>query len=416
MKIAIATITMSTRTGTEVATVDLARGLQRRGHDVFVFTSAVGGIADELLRTNIPVADNLRAAPFQPELIHGNHSAILLQAMMHFPRAAGVYVCHDATFFQNTPLDLTRIRAYVAVDRLNRERIERDVPRVKGTVELIHNAVDLDRFSKQRDLPAAPARALVLTKNRDHVSAVREACENLGISCDVLGPGVGRAVTDVIPALGNADIVFATARTAIEALAAGCAVVICDARGLAGMATAQNVSAWRDENFGAGILGQPATVDSVSAEIQRYDAHDAQVTSSYIRRHNDLERALDAYEAVYERALASNSPVVSDSEAFELSAVLREWLPQLNGDARVTSGTFERLRERISHLDAAVAELDRERLALEHTRAQQKQQLEAIHDRLHTCERELLFAHAILRSRSALARRLAAMFLFRKPR
>src|SRR3954447_23438209 len=196
MKIAIATITMSTRTGTEVATVDLARGLQRRGHDVFVFTSAVGGIADELLRTNIPVADNLRAAPFQPELIHGNHSAILLQAMMHFPRAAGVYVCHDATFFQNTPLDLTRIRAYVAVDRLHRQRIERDVPRVKGTVELIHNAVDLDRFSKQRDLPAAPARALVLTKNRDHVSAVREACENLGISCDVLGPGVGRAVTD----------------------------------------------------------------------------------------------------------------------------------------------------------------------------------------------------------------------------
>lgn len=406
MKIAIATIKMSTRTGTEMVTVDLALGLRRRGHEVFVFTSELGETAEELRAKDIVVIDDLRNAPFEPDVIHANQSAVLLQALIRFRRAVGVYVGHDATFFQNAPVDLTRIRAYVAVDRINRERIERQVPRVKGAVRLIHNAVDLGRFSVRGPLPAKPRKALVLTKYSGHVEAVRQACDACQIACEAIGPGVNAVVADLTPLLHAADIVFATARMAIEALAVGCAVVVCDARGLAGMVTTQNVAAWRDDNFGIGILKSAVTSDIIVSEIQRYDAEDAAAACAYMRRNSGLEQAIDAFEGVYKRAVEENSFVDPDSEAIELSSALREWLPGLDGDALVASSHLTYRRHAL--LAQQAVKLEEEHMA-------KLRRMQADHAAvLHRLQEEKAAGDRTLRSRSALARRLGAMLLFGK--
>src|SRR5205823_3744899 len=73
----------------------------------------------------------------------------------------------------------------------------------------------------------------------------RAACEAAGIEIDVVGAGVGTVVDDLPERLRSADIVFASARMAIEAMAVGCAVVVVDGRGLAGLATTDALGAWR---------------------------------------------------------------------------------------------------------------------------------------------------------------------------
>ena len=104
-------------------------------------------------------------------------------------------------------------------------------------IDLLPNAVDLDRFRPRDALPERPRRALLLAKNSEHVDAVREASRIAGMQLDEIGSAFGRVVDDLDVRLKDYDLVFATARMALEALAVGCSVIVCDGRGLAGLAS-----------------------------------------------------------------------------------------------------------------------------------------------------------------------------------
>ena len=110
---------------------------------------------------------------------------------------------------------------------------ERGVP--ADRLSVILNAVDLERFRRRDALPVTPAKALLLSKNQGHRATVNAACAAAELELDELGPGFGRVVPDLENQLLRYDLVFATARMALEAAATGCAVVVCDERGFAGM-------------------------------------------------------------------------------------------------------------------------------------------------------------------------------------
>src|SRR5207253_11139176 len=99
---------------------------------------------------------------------------------------------------------------------------------------------DLARFARRRPLPPRPRRALIFS-NRAHeytfIPAVRSACRRRGLELDVGGAGVGRTVDNPETLLPNYDLVFAKARCALEAMAVGSAVILCDADGLGPLVT-----------------------------------------------------------------------------------------------------------------------------------------------------------------------------------
>jgi glycosyltransferase involved in cell wall biosynthesis len=164
MQILLANIRLRQRTGTEVVTMELARALQRRGHQVAVFSPDLGEGGRTLRADGIEVTDRLDEIAFAPDIVHGNHNVDLVQGLLRFPATPGVFVCHNPDDWSSEPPALARVRAYVAVCRLSRERIERAVPSWAGRVALVPNAVDLDRFRLRDALPLRPRRALVLTK------------------------------------------------------------------------------------------------------------------------------------------------------------------------------------------------------------------------------------------------------------
>ena len=86
----------------------------------------------------------------------------------------------------------------------------------------------------------------------------------------MIGLGSGRSCAAPETVLGDYDLVFAKGRAALEALAIGTAVIVCDAAGLGGMVCVDNLAEVRCLNFGIRALRKPITAESITREILRY--------------------------------------------------------------------------------------------------------------------------------------------------
>lgn len=302
---------MAGLTGTEVVTRDLALGLAARGWSVSVYAPALGPLAEEIRAAGITVTADLGAIVEPPDVIHGHHTLETVAALVKFPRARAVFVCHDRTSPYGIPPRLARVRRFVAVDEncLERVRDEWQIP--QSQTSIILNAVDTARFPRRDPLPAKPQRGLIFSHHASlatHEPMVRDACARRGIAVDIVGMGSGTATSTPEHALGQYDLVFAKARCALEALATGAAVVLCDAAGLGPLVTMREFDRLRRWNFGARTLDRPLDVSFLLRQIDRYNPGDAAAVTDRIREDASLERALDQYERVYRDVMAEDVP------------------------------------------------------------------------------------------------------------
>lgn len=311
-RILLVNAVLTERTGTETALRDLALGLRAAGHQPMVYAPRLGAIAQELSAAGIPVASDLRLVPAVPDIVHGNHHAETLEALFHFPVARGLFVCHDRTFYLSAPPRLARIRRYVAVDFNCLERLVDDYRIPRDLTRVIFNAVDMDRFPQRAPLPPAPARTAVFSNYAGpgtHLEAVQVACAQLNLPLDVIGANAGTSSAAPEQILGQYDLVFAKARCALEAMAAGAAVVLCDTHGVGSMVTLEEMPDLRPWNFGRRLLKNRPTAAAIVAQVRRYDASDARAVSTYIRAHAGLADAVSQYVRVYDELMEEPAPV-----------------------------------------------------------------------------------------------------------
>ena len=367
------------RSGTEIVTIDLALGLRRRGHEVAVFAPLLGRSAEILRDQGIIIADRPEDLPWKPDVVHGHHNHVLAAALAYFPDVPALFVCHSSIYWFDGPLLLPRVRRFCSVDEACRDRLIAEVGCEKEAIELLPNAVDLDLFSPRAPLPARPRRALLLAKNTAHIAAVRAAAQEAGLELDEIGSPFGREVDDLHARLTHYDVVFATARMALEALAVGCAVVVVDGRGLAGLATSSLVDEWRRNNFGLRLLTREPTKEAIVTEIGRYDTHDAALVSGRIREFASLSTYLDRVEAIY-RDVVATPQVLADAPADlrALGRFIAQWLRRL-GEGMIP--------ENFDNLLAANKFANEHRAVLEEN-ATLRAQLQCLHTRVDALNRE----------------------------
>ncbi|HWS70915.1 MAG TPA: hypothetical protein VN605_02320, partial [Thermoanaerobaculia bacterium] len=121
--------------------------------------------------------------------------------------------------------------------------------------------------------------------------------------------------------------VFAKARCAIEGLAAGCAVIVCDAQGLCGLVTTSSLEAMRQLNFGARTLRRAITAIDIGGEIDRYDPADAATVCARIRQSADSDLLADQFIALYDELCAQ--PPADGDELLAVSRSLSRMAAQL---------------------------------------------------------------------------------------
>ena len=350
-RVLIATITLAAGTGTAVYTRDLALALLRRGHLPIVYATESGPLAAELRYATIPVVTDLDDVAAAPDVIHGHHHLETLAALTRFPNVPALFVCHDGLTWHSIPPVGPRIRMYVAVDRNCRDRMMFEHAIAEESIHVLTNAVELRRFARRSPLPRKPRRALVFSNSaadQPWVESIRNACESRGIAVDIGGSASGRAIDRPEDVLPSYDLVFAKARRAIEALAIGASVIVCDAQGLAGLVTTSMLEAMRQLNFGARTLRRAITADSIGAEIDRCDPVDAAAVCDAIRASADIDLLADQYIDLYDEICAQ--PYVAGDEMLAVSRSLSRMATHLYAqtDGATQSNVLRRIVRRLT--------------------------------------------------------------------
>ena len=333
LRVLITNFTLSGRSGTETYVRDLATTLLRRGHQAIVYCPWEGEIAQELRAATIPVWESMPENAVPPDVIHGHHHLETMAALLRFPGVPALFVCHDPSAWHDAPPRHPRIRRYLAVDEACRDRLVLGHGIAESLVQVVPNAVDLERFRSRSPLPTRPRRALLFCNYSDtqHADAVRRVCARAGIECDAVGVRSGAPSSEPETLLGNYDLVFAKGRCALEALAVGTAVVICGPWGVGPMVTARELPQLRRLSFGPRAWREPFDPEDLAAEIGRYDAADAAEVSRQVRATAGvdilLEELIGLYQEVVAEQRAAPRPVLDD-ELAAAATYIGEWSTQ----------------------------------------------------------------------------------------
>jgi glycosyltransferase involved in cell wall biosynthesis len=343
LRILITNAWLSGRSGSELYVWDLATALLKRGHTPIVYSPVTGPLAAELRAATVPVVDDLSNVTTLPDVIHGHHNHELMTALLQFPGVPAVRVCHG--WRDARPQLFPRILRFLCVDHTVRDRVvcEWGVP--SAQVQVLLNFVDLSKFQPRPSLPTRPERALVFSNDAAaHLRTIQQACHSLGMTVDAVGASVDNISAAPETIVGQYDVVFAKARCALEAMAVGTAVVLCDEVGMGPLVTAQDFERLRSFNFGVRILREPVTREGIVRELSRYDHKDAAEVCRKVRSSASMETAVDAMLNIYEEVIAEwrNSKRV-DTEV-ELRAAAA-YLRTLEPNRKLRAHTYGLLRE-----------------------------------------------------------------------
>jgi hypothetical protein len=309
LKVLITNIWLTGLGGSETYVRELALELKRRGHLPMVYSPAIDERTKALF-PGITVVDDLKDLPCKPEIIHGHHREPVSTAAAFFPDVPVIFVSHSAADFLSRyemPEASSRVARYVAVDQLVKTAL---LTRAKTPPEktlVIYNFADTDRFLPRSPLPQRPKKALVFSNytfqdavKKERLKSIRAACEKAGLSLDVMGMGTDRYTPHPESELARYDIVFAKAKSALEALAVGNAVILCDCLfGVGEMVSEKNFERCRSYNFGNYLLSKPFDIDVLLEEIQKYNPASAAKTMEITRSRCNLSSAVDELIALY---------------------------------------------------------------------------------------------------------------------
>jgi hypothetical protein len=284
---------------------DLILELARQGHSPALCAPLTGPISDELRANGVPVVKKPWDLGFEPDIIHGHSRTEVVRALRYFGTTPAVFVAHSHTQWQDRLGDHPRIRRYFGVSRVCLEPFRQEgVPESK--IHWLGNFVDTRRFAPRAPLPRRPRRALVFSNYATagtHLPAVTEACSRSGLPLDVIGEGVGNYVAQPEEVLRNYDLVFAKAKAAMEAMAVGAAVVLCDFSGVGPIVTSAEFEELRLVNFGFQALRERLTPENVLRQIERYDPRDATVVRDRLRACASVTTAVTNLVEIYEAVI-----------------------------------------------------------------------------------------------------------------
>lgn len=314
LRILITNFELWSRSGTTLYTRDLALEFARQGHSPVVYTLTKGVISDELADAGIVVTDDLRQLDFQPEIIHGHHFTTTMAAVQHFAGVPAIFVCHDHTAAADKTPFHHRIYRYFGVSRVCVGRLLDDgVPADQAA--LLLNFVDLRRFRPRPPLPERAQRALVFSNYAAHIKVTSDAGRQAGLALDVVGQSSGNAVARPEEMLGQYDLVFAKGKAAIEAMAVGTAVILCDFSGVGPMVTSAEFDELQPLNFGFQALREPLQAKNILRQITRYNAQDAARVRDLLRASAGLEHAAKNLVELYQGVIDEHRDATRGQDA-----------------------------------------------------------------------------------------------------
>lgn len=371
MNILITNIWLENRGGTEVFVRDLSFALKDKGHHVEVYSPRIGLLAEEISAYGIHVTNDPEQLVTEPDIIHAHHYLPCMEVMSRFKSCPAIYFVHDYSFNGDIPPNSNRIIKYIAVDELCLQKllVQFQIPSEKTLV--LHNWVDTKRFANRELVNSLPKKALVFSnyaKPDNHYKIIDAACRSAGMEIDALGFGFKNSIADPENILPNYDIVFAKGKSAMEAMASGAAVVVCDFRGLAGMVSTSNFDYFRKYNFGMKTMDKEIRIDTLMQELSKYDPFDCSSVTERIREEASFDRYLNSIQSIYSEIISrGNSSEYEIDSLVEKAIIITFKLGQQANKVHI-----DHLEHRIGSLTRSLKNSNQEKMNL----MQQKKKIE----------------------------------------
>ncbi len=300
-------------TGEELYTFELAQQLQKNGHRVYIYALKMGLLGQKLAEKGIRVFTDLKKIP-KPDIVQGHHLFATAQALDYFTDTPAIFICHNHTEGTSLPPHSNRIINTFGVSQVCCTYLY-NAGFAETQVGLLENFVDTERFRPRSALPATPTRAAVFSNYATwdgYLPSIQAACDAQGLSLEVIGSGVGNRQPNPELILGEFDIVFAKARAALEALAIGNAVILCDFAGVGEMVGTQNFDRLKPLNFGFAALTQRHDVNVICRELQKYNPQESATVSQRVRAETGLGAYITKLESIYNNTL--EAPFVHETK------------------------------------------------------------------------------------------------------
>ncbi len=336
MNILITNQSLDVRAGTELFTLEIARMLRHLGHFPCAYTSRPGQVA-ELLETNqIPVVTDIDHLQVRPDIIHGQHHLDTMTALLALPGVPAIYFCHGALPWQEQPPRHPRILHYATTTESLAKRLSIEWRLPLERITVFRNHVDLEKFRPRKEpLPDKPRRALVFAPNfqgQERIDLVTRACAERGVKVDFAGYAVGNPISAPEEVLPQYDVVFASGRSALEAMACGCGVILMDALRVGSFVTEENYDRVRATNFCIATNRPLMDARQILTQLDRFDPATARAASEKLRAEAGLRAAAERLQELYDQTLAdwaSLDPKPTEQDELAAAGAYFRWLTPL---------------------------------------------------------------------------------------
>ena len=332
MKILMTNNALAERGGSESYLETVSAELRRLAHEVVFFSPICGATAGSLRRDGFEVFADVADLPDDVDVIHGQHANAVALVRERFARLPLVFASHSWFVSIEDPVAELGAGAFVAFNDMVRRRLAAHAATQGKTIVRLTQPVPVSFADAARDRIGVVPRRAVLVSRRMTLQPARiaKACAALGLEFDWIGRE-DREAADPQAEMRACDIVFASGRSALEAMAAGRAVVVVEEGGASGWVSEPSYAALEADGF-TGLDGEPE--EDLELLLGRYSQDlGTQARSLVVRHHAAQHHAaalVEIYTAVADTAPTTVAPeslglLVQDRFALEHRAVAAEW-------------------------------------------------------------------------------------------
>ncbi len=365
---------LHTRGGSESYLEVAATELRRLGHEVVFFSATCGDFADRLREDGYAVHDTVDNLPDRIDVIHGQHTNATALVRTRFPRVPLVFVTHSWLISIEDPVPELGAAAYICFNQLTEDRLRAGTATVGAPIHRLTQPVEVSYADgARRSVGETPMRAVVVSRRvRSLASRLEVACEAHGIAFDWFGRP-DRHVADPRAEMMAADIVFAAGRTALEAMAAGRAVLVIDESTYGGWITDESYPRLEADGF-TGLLDAklaPPLEGLLSEYSPALGATARRLAVTHHEAHRHAVDLVEIYSSIANTTRVATSPdsialLAHERYKFEARAVHAEWraadlrrqLDELRDQHKRQHEKVARLRGRVRNLRAKLAAAD----------------------------------------------------------
>ena len=284
----------------ELFTIEVATELGKRGHEVAVFCPRLGQLANIMFAAGVWIKPRLARIPWVPEIIHGQHHLQAMAAIGYFLQGPRHLPLSRLFSLGGAGSAASRIRTYVMMCQWMVGGLDK-IQEFRATASVMPNFVNTKRFSQVRTPPDRPRRAVLFRQCRPSgkgLAKLESACRKEGLSLDKIGMAFGTQQPRPEIFLLDYDLAFAVGRSALEALACGCAVIPVIPGQAGHLITMENFAEWAYANFSPRYYASAAQVDTqwLNGELRAYSPKTAAQVTAKVQGEHALSDAVDRLE------------------------------------------------------------------------------------------------------------------------